>query len=173
MKGKEDDKKKKREGTTIFIEKDVADKLDAYISRHPGLTRKSFVEKAVAYFEGTGMDLEVWAFQTETAVPLSQVTERLEAAVRQTEEERAFRQSLQKFMNDFSNRQKALPSLEELNGKNIVLQNEINEKNKEIEGFRQRVAALRTSIDAETGWGSKTRKIKLVEEFLQFYLDMR
>lgn len=169
MEEKSNDKKKKREGSTIFIEKNVAEKLDAYIRRHPGLTRKSFVEKSVDYFEGTGLDLDVWAFQTETAIPLSQVTARLEAAVKKTEEEQAFRKSIQQFMSDFNNRQKALPSMEELQGKNSDLQKVIDGKDKEIEYFRQKVSDLKSAIDAESGWGSKKRKIKLIEDFLNSY----
>lgn len=54
-----DNEKKKREGSTIFIEKEIADRLDKYVKKH-NLTRKSFVEKALAYFEQTGLDMDVW-----------------------------------------------------------------------------------------------------------------
>lgn len=155
--------KKKREGSTIFIEKDCADRLDSYVKKH-NLSRKSFVEKALTYFEQTGMDIDVWAFQNDTAVPLSQLTARLEAAVRQTEDEKAFRQSFKNFMEDFTTRQKALPELTDL-------QQEVKEKEQELTDFKQKLAKLKENIESETGWGSKKRKLRIFEEFLNSLKD--
>lgn len=153
-----DNEKKKREGSTIFVEKEIADRLDKYVKKH-NLTRKSFVEKALAYFEQTGLDMDVWAFEKETAVPLSQLTARLEAAVKQTEEEQAFRHSLKFFMEDFANRQKSLPLLDNL-------QKEVNDKDHELTALKEQLAKLKESIENESGWGSKKRKIAMINNFL-------
>lgn len=153
-----DNEKKKREGSTIFVEKDTADRLDKYVKKH-NLTRKSFVEKALVYFEQTGMDLDVWAFEKETAVPLSQLTARLEAAVKQTEEEQAFRHSIKSFMEDFANRQKSLPLLDDL-------QKEVESKDKELSTLKEQLTKLKEDIEKESGWGSKKRKMAMINNFL-------
>lgn len=153
-----ENEKKKREGSTIFIEKEIADRLDKYVKKH-NLTRKSFVEKALAYFEQTGLDMDVWAFEKETAVPLSQLTARLEAAVKQTEEEQAFRHFLKSFMEDFASHQKALPLLDDL-------QQKVNDKDKELTTLKEQLAKLKESIEKESGWGSKKRKIAMINNFL-------
>lgn len=153
-----DKEKKKREGSTIFIEKETADRLDIYVKKH-NLTRKSFVEKALIYFEQTGMDVEVWAFEKETAVPLSQLTARLESAVRQTEEEKAFRHSLNAFMTDFANHQKALPILDDL-------QQEVNNKDKELSDLKEQLIKLKEDIEGVSGWSSKKRKVAILQDFL-------
>lgn len=153
-----DNEKKRREGSTIFIEKNTADRLDKYVKEH-NLTRKSFVEKALAYFEQTGMDLDVWAFEKETAVPLSQLTARLEAAVKQTEEEQAFRHSLKSFMTDFANRQQALPQLDDL-------QKKVNNRDHELTALKEQLTKLKEDIEKESGWGSKKRKIAMINDFL-------
>lgn len=153
-----DKETKKREGSTIFIEKDTADKLDKYVKAH-NLTRKSFVEKALTYFEQTGMDIEVWAFEKETAVPLSQLTARLEAAVKQTEEEQAFRHSIKSFMDDFASHQKALPQLDDL-------QKEVESKDKELSTLKEQLTKLKEDIEKESGWGSKKRKIAMLNDFM-------
>lgn len=153
-----DNEKKKREGSTIFVEKEIADRLDRYVKKH-NLTRKSFVEKSLTYFEQTGLDIEVWAFEKETAVPLSQLTARLEAAVKQTEEEQAFRHSIKSFMEDFASHQKALPQLGDL-------QQKVKEKDKELLTLKEQLAKLKGSIGNESGWGSKKRKIAMINNFL-------
>lgn len=153
-----DKDKKKREGSTIFIEKETADRLDKYVKKH-NLTRKSFVEKALTYFEQTGMDVEVWAFEKETAVPLSKLTARLESAVKQTEEEKAFRQSFNAFMTDFTSKQKALPALTDL-------QQEVNDKDQELTELKKQLSKLKEDIDNVSGWRSKKQKLAILKDFL-------
>lgn len=153
-----DKEKKKREGSTIFIEKETAERLDKYARKH-NLTRKSFVEKALTYFEQTGMDIDVWAFEAETAVPLSKLTARLESAVRQTEEEKAFRQSFRSFMTDFTTKQKALPALTDL-------QKEVDDKSRELAELKEHLSKLKEGITNVSGWRAKRRKLQIIEDFL-------
>lgn len=140
----------KREGSTVFLDKDFSDRLDEYVKAH-GLTRKSFVEKALTYFENTGLDLEVWAYENDHTETLSKIADRLERATAITEEERSWRQSVKQLMIDFTQRQKALPSLEA--------------KDQELKEFKERVDRLIEDIKSVKGWRSKSQITKIIEEF--------
>lgn len=172
--------------TTIAISQDYAKRLQVLADKW-GIDRKAFVEKAVEYFEKTGLDIRYYEVDIN---PIEKVAadlrEQAGKVIFDSDKKAETLVLLRDFINTFNQQQ---PALEDLQSRNTAAEEEKKALNEQIEQLKvdvdkakaageevaksktslvERIRAIVDDYAAKTedisGWGKGKKRRQLLEE---------
>lgn len=178
--------KRKNPLTTIAISQEYAKRLQVLADKW-GIDRKAFVEKAVEYFEKTGLDIRYYEIDIN---PIEKVAadlrEQAGKVIFDSDKKTETLSLLRDFINQFNQQQ---PALEDLRSRNtaaeeekkalsdqieqlkadVTSEKEAGEKAKKskdslIERIRAIVEEYATKTEEISGWGKGKKRRQLLEE---------
>lgn len=178
--------KRKNPLTTIAISQDYAKRLQVLADKW-GIDRKAFVEKAVEYFEKTGLDIRYYEVDIN---PIEKVAadlrEQAGKVIFDSDKKAETLVLLRDFINTFNQQQ---PALEDLQSRNTAAEEEKKALNEQIEQLKvdvdkakaageevaksktflvERIRAIVDDYAAKTedisGWGKGKKRRQLLEE---------
>lgn len=180
--------KRKNPLTTIAISQDYAKRLQELADKW-GIDRKAFVEKAVEYFEKTGLDIRYYEIDIN---PIEKVAadlrEQAGKVIFDSDKKAETLVLLRDFINTFNQQQ---PALEDLQSRNTAVEEEKKALNEQIEQLKvdvdkakaageevaksktslvERIRAIVDDYAAKTedisGWGKGKKRRQLLEELM-------
>lgn len=147
--------KRKNPLTTIAISQEYAKRLQVLADKW-GIDRKAFVEKAVEYFEKTGLDIRYYEIDIN---PIEKVAadlrEQAEKVIFDSEKKAETLVLFRDFINTFNQQQ---PALEDLRNRNTIAEEEKKALSDQIEQLKADV-----TCEKEAGEKAKKSKDSLVE----------
>lgn len=141
--------------TTIAISQEYAKRLQVLADKW-GIDRKAFVEKAVEYFEKTGLDIRYYEIDINPIEKVaSDLREQAEKVIFDSEKKAETLVLFRDFINTFNQQQ---PALEDLRNRNTIAEEEKKALSDQIEQLKADVTS-----EKEAGEKAKKSKDSLVE----------
>ena len=171
--------KRKNPLTTIAISQEYAKRLQVLADKW-GIDRKAFVEKAVEYFEKTGLDIRYYEIDINPIEKVAtELKEQAGKVIFDSEKKAETLVLLRDFINTFNQQQ---PALEDLRSRNTAAEEEKKVLNEQIEKLKasgeelakekdavvERIRAIVEDYTTKTseisGWGKAKKRRQLLEE---------
>lgn len=148
--------------TTIAISQDYAKRLQVLADKW-GIDRKAFVEKAVEYFEKTGLDIRYYEVDINPIEKVAaELKEQAGKVIFDSEKKAETLVLLRDFINNYNQQQ---PALEDLRSRNTTAEEEKKALHDQVEQLKADVAAER-----EAGEEAKKSKDAMIER-IRFIID--